>query len=139
MRRERAKLLGGTYDRKQARPPLCVAKFLVEHVIDGQQRLTTLQLFLAAFRDFCSEQKCADIAGEIGSLLENRGLMENREVDRFKVWPTQSDQPQFTAIMTAGSRVEVNRRFPRVKRKYARSYDPRPRMVECYLFFSAAM
>src|SRR5437660_6049783 len=29
-------------------------------IIDGQQRLTTLQVFLAAFRDFCREQGVDD-------------------------------------------------------------------------------
>ena len=33
-------------------------------VIDGQQRLTTLQIFLAALRDFCREQGCDDLADE---------------------------------------------------------------------------
>src|SRR5712692_8931074 len=33
-------------------------------VIDGQQRLITLQIFLSAFRDFCKEQKCDELANE---------------------------------------------------------------------------
>src|SRR5437763_657294 len=38
-------------------------------VIDGQQRLTTLQLFLAAFRDFCSENGCTELAEECNTHL----------------------------------------------------------------------
>ena len=61
--------------------------------------------------------------------------MANPEVDKFKIWPTQLDRPQFTNVVLAGSREEVLRRYPLRKRPYARRPDPRPRMVEAYLFF----
>ncbi|MCA9900787.1 MAG: DUF262 domain-containing protein, partial [Anaerolineales bacterium] len=104
-------------------------------VIDGQQRLTTLQIFLAAFRDFCREQACEDLAKECDSFTLNRGMMADPEVDKFKVWPTRLDRPQFMDVMISGSREELEKRHPLVRRKYARKYDPRPRMVEAYLFF----
>lgn len=104
-------------------------------VIDGQQRLTTLQIFLAAFRDFCREQECEDLAKECDSFTLNRGMMADPEVDKFKVWPTRLDRPQFMDVMISGSREELEKRHPLVRRKYARKYDPRPRMVEAYLFF----
>ncbi|MDM0010155.1 DUF262 domain-containing protein [Variovorax sp. J22G73] len=78
-------------------------------VIDGQQRLTTLQVFLSAFRDFCNEQGCEDMAREIASFTLNKGLMADAEVDKFKVWPTQLDRGQFADVVGAGSRVEVLR------------------------------
>ncbi|MCA9944949.1 MAG: DUF262 domain-containing protein, partial [Anaerolineales bacterium] len=53
----------------------------------------------------------------------------------FKVWPTRLDRPQFMDVMISGSREELEKRHPLVRRKYARKYDPRPRMVEAYLFF----
>src|ERR1039458_56962 len=40
-------------------------------VIDGQQRLTTLQIFLSALRDFCREQACEDLAKEFESFTLN--------------------------------------------------------------------
>src|SRR5256714_10756772 len=66
-------------------------------VIDGQQRLTTLQIFLAAFRDTCTANKCDDLAEESTKYLLNTGMMNDRAVDQFKVWPTQSDREQCCA------------------------------------------
>ena len=104
-------------------------------VIDGPQRLTTVQIFLSAFRDFCNEHGCEDMAKECTAFTLNKGMMVDVEVDRFKVWPTQSDRAQFVDVVGAGSRVEVLNRHPLRKRPYARNFDLRPRMVEAYLFF----
>lgn len=108
---------------------------VVRQIIDGQQRLTTLQIFLAAFRDFCSEQGCTQLAEECGKFLRNTGMMADPQVDQYKVWPTQLDRTQFADVTSAGSRSEVLKRYPLRKRPYARKPDPRPRMVEAYLFF----
>ena len=107
----------------------------VRQVIDGQQRLTTLQLFLASFRDCCSARGWDPLAKECAYFLFNTGMMVDRETDRFKVWPTQSDRRAFVDVLDAGSREEVERRHPLVRRKFARSNEPRHRIVEAYLFF----
>ena len=112
---------------------------VVRQVIDGQQRLTTLQIFLAAYRDFCKEQNCEALAAECDKFLFNTGMMANEDVDRFKVWPTQLDRQQFSDVITSGSREEVLKRNPIRWKKYARKADPRPRMVEAYLFFFAQL
>src|SRR5438046_7380433 len=52
-------------------------------VIDGQQRLTTLQIFLSAFRDFCREQKCDELAEECEAFTLNKGMMADSKVDKF--------------------------------------------------------
>jgi len=103
-------------------------------VIDGQQRLTTLQIFLASLRDFCSENDCTELASECDGFLFNKGMMADAD-DRFKVWPTQLDRPQFRDVLTARSRIELDTRYPLVRRRFARVYDARPRMVEAYKFF----
>lgn len=108
---------------------------VVRQVIDGQQRLTTLQIFLAAYRDFCREQSCDALAEECDKFLFNTGMMADRDVDRFKIWPTQLDRGQFTDVVASGSRVELLKRHPLRRRPYARKPEPRPRMVEAYLFF----
>ncbi len=118
-------------DQKQT-PTTHVEK---RQVIDGQQRLTTLQLFVASFRDFCRHQNCDDLAKECDSFTLNKGMMADPSVDKFKVWPTQADRVQFSDVLLAGSREELEKKHPIVRRKFARVPDPRPRMVEAYLFF----
>lgn len=108
---------------------------VVRQVIDGQQRLTTLQIFLAAYRDFCREQNCNLLAEECDKFLFNTGMMSDPETDKFKVWPTQLDRPQFIDVISSGSREELLKRHPLRRRQYARKPEPRPRMVEAYLFF----
>lgn len=108
---------------------------VVRQVIDGQQRLTTLQIFLAAYRDFCKQQNCKALADECDKFLFNTGMMANPEVDCFKVWPTQLDRPQFVDVISSGAREELLKRHPLRRRPYARKPDPRPRMVEGYLYF----
>jgi len=104
-------------------------------VIDGQQRLTTFQIFLAAYRDFCREWECEDLAIECEGFTLNRGMMTDKDVDCFKVWPTQLDRGQFGDVIQAKSRSELETRHPLVYRKWARRPDPRPRMVDAYLYF----
>ncbi len=73
-------------------------------VIDGQQRLTTFQIFLCALRDVASEVE-SPYAGELSKLLVNEGLMDNPD-ERYKVWPTQSDRPQMKFAVDGGETAE---------------------------------
>jgi uncharacterized protein with ParB-like and HNH nuclease domain len=118
-------------DQKQT-PTTHVEK---RQVIDGQQRLTTLQIFLAALRDFCRERDCVALAEECEGYTVNKGMMADPQVDKFKVWPTQLDRSQFTDVITSASRAELEKRHPLTWKKYARKPLPRARMVEAYIFF----
>jgi uncharacterized protein with ParB-like and HNH nuclease domain len=118
-------------DQKQT-PTTHVEK---RQVIDGQQRLITLEIVLAAFRDLCREQGCEELANECDSFVLNKGMMADPEVDKFKVWPTQLDRAQFADVIASGSRAALEKKHPLTRYKYARKPNPRPRMVEAYIFF----
>lgn len=78
-------------------------------VIDGQQRLTTLQLVLKASEHALEElristsgdeksSKAVDIsARQIGSLTSNPAYAEEEE--KYKVWPTNEDRVAFRDVM----------------------------------------
>ena len=112
---------------------------IVRQVIDGQQRLTTLQIFLSALRDFCREVECTEVATEVEQSLFNKGMMANKEIDQFKVWPTKLDRQHFMDVVSAGSCQELLNRYPTRRRKYARKTDPKPRMVEAYFYFFSVL
>lgn len=67
-------------------------------VIDGQQRLTTFQLLLAALRDVASTNG-SSYADEIQKYLLNEGIMQTPEVERFKVWPSLMDRRAFSYVV----------------------------------------
>jgi uncharacterized protein with ParB-like and HNH nuclease domain len=107
-------------------------------VIDGQQRLTTLQLLLCAFRDLARDRAWTSLERRVGRYVENADadVMENPEEEILKLWPTQLNRAVFGNIIRAGSRADVEKAYPLVRRKYQRQPDPRSPLVDAYLFFS---
>lgn len=73
------------------------------HIIDGQQRLTTLQYVLAGLRLASRELGAKEVESFLTAVLDNPNLdtMAVPEVEVFKVWPTFSDQKHFVVSMTA--------------------------------------
>ena len=71
-------------------------------IIDGQQRLTTFQVLLAALRDVAAA-KSSKYADELQKYLMNDGVMENPQAERFKLWPSLSDRRAFVAIVDANT------------------------------------
>ncbi|WP_287927364.1 DUF262 domain-containing protein [Diaphorobacter sp.] len=84
------------------------------HIIDGQQRLTTLQYVLAGIRLATRELDIADYESYLAAVLvnPNPSTMANADVEVFKVWPTFSDQKAFVAAMTAGKLDALKTRYP---------------------------
>jgi hypothetical protein len=74
-------------------------------VIDGQQRLTTFQLLLTALRDVASINK-SKYRDEIQKYLTNDGVMENDEVECYKLWPSMMDRRSFIALVNPDADVE---------------------------------
>lgn len=67
-------------------------------IIDGQQRLTTFQIVLAALRDVAAEGG-STYASELQKYLINDGVMANPEIERFKLWPSLTDRRAFISII----------------------------------------
>jgi hypothetical protein len=76
-----------------------VADVEARSVIDGQQRLTTLQLLLDAVQAVMSElgeKRAARLLAKL--ILNDEDVIKNTD-DVFKVWPTNLDQSAFRAVM----------------------------------------
>jgi hypothetical protein len=72
-------------------------------VIDGQQRLTTFQLFLAALREVGDELGRPEIRETVGNYLYNRPMSGDVDEDaRFKLAPTPEDRAIFQQIVEGG-------------------------------------
>lgn len=67
-------------------------------VIDGQQRLTTLQLFMAAASRAASADGCERQARLLAKLTQNDPDLASGD-ERFKVWPTNANQAAFREVM----------------------------------------
>jgi len=67
-------------------------------VIDGQQRLTTLQLLVGAAARALVDVGAADDAALLRELIINNPL-KAKGTDRLKVWPTNANRTSFTAMM----------------------------------------
>lgn len=94
-------------------------------IIDGQQRLTTLQLLLDALHAEILSVNALPPALRIEPLVTNAEPFCSRPEDRFKVWPTNRDRPAFNAVMGATPPID-----------YATIGYRGERMVEAHRFFS---
>ncbi|MEI8319267.1 MAG: DUF262 domain-containing HNH endonuclease family protein [Planctomycetia bacterium] len=76
-------------------------------IIDGQQRLTTLQLVLEAFADFCRSIGEDRHHKALLKLTRNDDPMNQDPIEQFKVWPTTVDQDAFRMVMDSATPGEV--------------------------------
>jgi uncharacterized protein DUF262/uncharacterized protein DUF1524 len=100
-------------------------------VIDGQQRLTTLQLFLEAFSDFCQARSDERHGKALLKLTRNSDPLSEDKDEDFKVWPTNADQDHFRRVMNVASPQELLREYGK---KDSAAEVGRP-IADAYLFF----
>ena len=96
-------------------------------VIDGQQRLTTLQIMLDAVHAEFVAVGSEQAALRVESLVTNADAFCEHPEDRFKVWPTNRDRTSFNAVMSAELPVD-----------YSDLTESDARLVQAHRFFAAA-
>jgi hypothetical protein len=102
-------------------------------IVDGQQRLTTLQLLLEAASDICRERKYDRYHRAFLKLTRNEDPLSDDPNDEFKVWPTNADREAFCRVMAATSPddlIAAGRHHP--------EEVGRP-IPQAYVFFSGAI
>ncbi len=75
------------------------------NVVDGQQRLTTLQLLMDAVQEVVAEFGDETDAEVLQDLVRNNPKKLQRKDEIFKVWPSRLDQAAFRATMTDGAEI----------------------------------
>lgn len=94
-------------------------------IIDGQQRLTTIQLMFDAIHAQLESVGAKRPAGRMRKLIENDEDSCNKPEDKFKVWPTNKDRPAFNEVLAADFPVQ-----------YENLKHSRSKMALAHQFFS---
>jgi Protein of unknown function DUF262/Protein of unknown function (DUF1524) len=105
-------------------------------VIDGQQRITTLQIMLFALRDVLKPYKDEALDYDARNLTHNSGRYRSAD-DNLKVWPTNAGRDVIKILGNSEGLADICNRFP-VKDADKNKVE-RPPMVQAYLFFYAML
>jgi uncharacterized protein with ParB-like and HNH nuclease domain len=96
-------------------------------VIDGQQRLTTLQIVIDAVQACMEEMELSSPAVRLRDLIENKEQYRREENDAFKLWPTNRDRDAYREVMSAAPPVN-----------YSQLNNRNERIVQAHKYFSEA-
>ena len=112
------------------------------HIIDGQQRLTTLQYVLASIRLALRATDLSNLEPLISSCLKNSNedTMRNKEVERFKLWPTFRDQTHFIQSFNVENIDDIRNVFSDSFTQHGtlRKHFNHPPSLEALCFFTEA-
>lgn len=97
----------------------------VRTVIDGQQRLTTLQILLDSVHGEIAQFGLEGLARQARDLVENQEHFTVTPEDRFKIWPTNRDREAFNEVMAAAVPVD-----------YSKLVNRDSRLAKAHEFFS---
>lgn len=105
--------------------PSAIGNLAVRTVIDGQQRLTTLQLLIDAAHSCVLNKGLETLAKQLEALVENADYFIKEPEEKFKVWPTNRDRAAFNEVMSAELPID-----------YATLEHSSSRMAEAHQYFS---
>ena len=94
-------------------------------IIDGQQRLTTLQIIIDAVQARLEAEGMSGPAGRLRDLIENEERYRHDDDDIFKLWPTNKDRSAYREVM--GATPPIN---------YGALAHKNERIVQAHKFFS---
>lgn len=75
-------------------------KLETREIIDGQQRLITLQVLLSAVHSVATDLAHEESASLVEKLMYNDTDLTTTDTDRLKVWPIEADQDAFIDVLT---------------------------------------
>lgn len=86
----------------------------VLHIIDGQQRLSTFQFVLKSSMLALQIVGDARFSSVINNLVynSNEETMHNQKVEKYKLWPTFRDQPDYIKALGASELNDLRSSFP---------------------------
>jgi hypothetical protein len=95
----------------------------VRRIVDGQQRLTTIQVVLAVLRDVAADLGQLDLVARLTALTTNPRAATAEE--ELKIWLGRADRPAFRAALCTGGPAALAAEYP----------GPAPEIVKAYRFF----
>jgi uncharacterized protein with ParB-like and HNH nuclease domain len=117
--------------------PTGIKQVPASEIIDGQQRLLTLQVFLAALRDAVINLGDDYLRMQLDRLTGNPPPFSEGN-PKYKVWPTNAYRETLINVMTSGSPENLASKYPQ-RKYYGKLIPPRPELVEAYLYFSSVI
>lgn len=120
-----AHFLGAVVLQDQSSPPGQLPR---RTIIDGQQRLTTLQLAIDAAHAVLTEHGHTKLASQLQRLTANPEDYWTEDEDRYKVWPTNRDRSAYNEVMAADTPVD-----------YTNLHHQDSRLTQAHAYFTAVM
>ena len=105
-------------------------------LVDGQQRITTFSLALCALRELSEVHGVDQLVNAINEYTFNAqsSAMADPERERFKLWSSSFDRPQYVAIAENGTK-QVEASFPEYFYKNGKlKASTAPKMINAYWY-----